>query len=124
MRVMRFMVVAVVCLLGLSVLLTAGPNTFGVADTRNISFTDPIRVGNVLLPTGNYLVQHTMEGENHIMVFTQLNKRKPVEARVKCQLVPLTVKADRDEKIYIVNASGERVLQTLIFQGDLAEHRF
>ena len=124
MRALKVLVVAAVCVLGLSVLLSAGQNKFGVADNRNIIFNDPVRIGNVLLPIGSYQVLHTMEGENHIMVFKQLNKKKPAEARVKCQLVRLPVKADRDQKIYVVNTSGERVLQGLIFRGDLAEHQF
>ncbi len=46
-----------------------------------------------------------MEGSNHIMVFTQLGTKKPVEVRAKCTLVPLTVKADKNEKTYILNAA-------------------
>jgi len=124
MRVLKVSAVVLVCVLGLVTLLSAEQNKFGVADSRNITFTDPMRVGTVLLPVGNYQVLHTMEGDSHIMVFKQLNKKKPAEARVKCELVPLAAKADRDQKVYVLNASGERILQALIFRGDLAEHKF
>lgn len=124
MRSMKVWAAVVICVLGLSVLLTAAQNKFGVADTRDVSFSEPIRVGQVLLPVGDYSVLHTMDGENHIMVFKQLRTKKPVETRVKCQLVPLRAKADQDQKIYSVNSAGERVLQALIFRGDRAEHRF
>ena len=123
MRALKVVAVAV-CVLGLSVLLSAGQNQFGVADTRNVNFSTPIRVGNVLLPTGNYQVLHTMDGDSHIMVFRPLNKKNATETKIKCQLVPLETKADQDQKIFVINAAGERELQALIFRGDKAEHRF
>jgi len=124
MRFLKVMAVTAVCVLGLSALLSAGANQFGVADTRQITFDNPMRVGDVLLPSGQYQVLHTMQGDTHIMVFKQMNTKKPVEARVKCQLVPLKDKAQRTEKIYSVNAANERVLHTLVFRGDTAEHVF
>lgn len=124
MRGLKILAVATLCVLGLSLYVSAEHNKFGVADIRDISFHDPIRVGDVLLPAGDYQVLHSMKGEDHIMVFKQLNKKKPVEAQVKCRLVPLPAKADQDQKTFTTNNSGERVLRTLIFRGDLAEHQF
>jgi hypothetical protein len=46
------------------------------------------------------------------------------EARVKCNLVELKQKADRDQVGYTLNSANERVLQTLIFSGDTAQHVF
>jgi len=65
-----------------------------------------------------------MEGSDHIMIFRQLDTRKPVEVRAKCTLVPLGAKATRDEKSYTLNASNERVLHELVFKGDSAGHVF
>lgn len=124
MRGLKMAAVAGLCVVGLSLCLSAEQNKYGVADRRTVSFHDPVRVGDVVLPAGDYEVLHTMKGEDHIMVFKQLKKQKPVEAQVKCQLVALPVKAEETQKIFTVNAAGERVLQTLIFRGDLAEHRF
>jgi len=124
MRLSRFVVVLAVCVLGLGVLAVAKQNKFGVADSYKIAFSAPTRVGEVLLPQGNYQVLHTMEGQDHVMVFKQLNTKKPAEARVKCQLVPLPKKAGRDEQTFVVNAANERVLRTLVFRGDLAQHVF
>ena len=105
-------------------LLAAKTNKYGVSDVRRLTLTAPTRVGDVLLPKGQYEVRHVMEAENHIMLFKQLGTDKPVEARTKCNLVPLKEKADRDELAYGTNAAGERVLQRLQFKGDLAEHVF
>src|SRR5579871_6561780 len=119
MRVIKILSVFVMCLLMVTV-ATASQNKFGVADTHNLQLTEPTWVGGVLLPQGDYTVQHTMEGETHVMVFKQLKAKKPVEAKVNCQLVPLTKKAPQDERTFTVNASKERVLHTLIFRGDSA----
>jgi hypothetical protein len=53
MRFMKIMLVLAVCVLGLSVLASAGQNQFGVADTRQIKFDSPTWVGGTLLPSGN-----------------------------------------------------------------------
>lgn len=124
MRFLKVLFMIAVCVLGTSLILSAGQNKYGVADTRQVTFDNPIRVGDVLLPRGDYEVQHTMDGDNHIMVFKQLRVHKPAEAHIRCQLVPLNVKAETTEKIYTLNASKERVLQSLIFRGDTAKHVF
>ena len=108
----------------LSSMLQAATNKYGVADVRKLTLTAPTRVGDVLLPQGNYEVRHVMEAENHMMVFKQLGTNKPAEARVKCNLVPLKEKAEANQLIYESNGANERVLRTLRFRGDLAEHVF
>jgi len=118
------MVLLAVCVLGLAALAVAGQNQFGVADSRNVKFSAPIRVGDVLLPQGEYQVLHNMQGDEHIMVFKQLNARKPLEVRAKCKLVPLSMKASQNEQAYTMNAANERVLQRLVFKGDTAQHVF
>ncbi len=123
MRLFKVLVVAAMCVLGLS-FLAAAKNKFGVADSRSLTLTAPTLVGNVLLPAGDYKVTHTMDGENHIMVFKQLNTKKPAEARVKCQLVPLAQKAARDEAAFGFNAANQRTLHSIIFKGDTAQHVF
>ena len=47
-----------------------------------------------------------------------------MEVRVKCTLVPLGVKAEKDQKIFFLNAANERVLQEMVFKGDSAKHVF
>jgi len=124
---MRFLKVAAVvtmCVLGLSLLASATENQFGITDNSKITFYEPIRVGDTLLPSGDYQVLHTMDGSQHIMVFKQLNARRPAEARVQCQLVPLQKKAVRTETGFVLNASNQRVLHTLTFKGDTAQHVF
>ena len=124
MRSWKVVLVVALCILGLAVLANAGQNKFGVADRQNLTFTAPTRVGGVLLPKGEYQMLHTMQGEEHVMVFKQLNSRKPVEAQVKCKLMPLAQKAQQNEQGYSLNAANERVLQRLVFRGDMAEHVF
>jgi hypothetical protein len=124
-RSLKFVFMIGVCVFGLNMLARAGQNQFGVADSHNINFSTPMRVGDVLLPQGEYRVLHTMEGQEHVMLFKQLNTtKKPAEARVKCQLVTLATRAQRDEQAYAINASNEHVLHALTFRGDSAQHVF
>jgi hypothetical protein len=124
MRILKITTLFLVVILSASVVLSAKTNKYGVSDVRNVTFAAATRVGDVLLPQGDYEVRHVMEAENHMMVFKRKGGSKAAEARVKCNLVTLKQKVERDEMIYQVNAANERVLQTLRFRGDLAEHVF
>ncbi|HKM48004.1 MAG TPA: hypothetical protein VJX69_10470 [Terriglobales bacterium] len=104
--------------------VAAAENQMGIQDSYKVNFSEKVRVADTLLPSGDYEIRHVMEGSNHIMVFTQLGTKKPVEVRAKCTLVPLSVKADKSEKTYTLNAANERVLQELTFKGDRAKHVF
>jgi hypothetical protein len=124
MRLLKVVAVMAVCLIAAGVLLAANQNKFGVADTRIVSFDQPMLVGNVLLPKGDYQVKHTMDGDNHVMVFTQQHAKTPAEARVKCTLVPLPTKASQSVTLYTHDAANQHVLQELVFKGDQAKHVF
>jgi hypothetical protein len=124
MRATKVAAVLVVLVLTMSVLATAGRNKFGVSDTQKVTFNEPIRVGDVVLPKGEYKVQHVMEGENHIMLFTQLTNGASATARVKCQLVPLQAKAPQTMVLYGHAETDVHVLQELVFRGDSAKHVF
>jgi hypothetical protein len=124
MRNLKITALFFVLVLCLTSALMANTNKYGVSDVRKVTLTDPTRVGDVLLPKGEYEVRHVMEGDNHIMVFKQLGKSNPTEARVKCQLVPTKQKVEQTQVIYKMNAANEKVLQGLRFSGDLAEHVF
>ena len=125
MRVGKVIALVILCVFAASLVVQAGSNKFGVSDNRDIIFTGPTRVGDVLLPMGECKVIHTMEGENHIMVFKQVNtKATPAQARAKCTLVPLTAKAGQTQQIYGRNDANERVLHELVFRGDTAKHLF
>jgi hypothetical protein len=89
-----------------------------------VSFVDPVRVGDTLLPKGDYEIRHTMKGEEHIMVFRQMRTSKPIEVSAKCTLVPLPEKASDTQTFYVMNAANERVLQELVFKGDSVKHVF
>jgi len=110
------------CVLALGSIAMAGENNLGIRDVSRVTFVAPIRVGTALLPAGEYVVRHTMEGQEHVMVFQRTHSKD--EFKVKCTLVPLAKKADKDEEIYQLNARNERVLQELVFRGDSAKHVF
>ena len=113
----------VLCVSGL--LVAADLNKFGVADKRQVTFYDPVKVGDTVLPAGEYRVLHTMEGDNHIMVFEQQNvsKKKQATAKIKCELKPLDKAADAN-LIGYKNEGSNRSLNFLQFKGDKAVHQF
>jgi hypothetical protein len=110
------------CVLAFVSLVTAADN-LGIREVGHVTFAVPMRVGTVVLPAGDYTVRHTMEGQEHVMVFRPV-RGKGLEVKAKCTLVPLGQKADQSQTIYTLNAANERVLQELIFRGDTAKHVF
>ena len=116
-------ILILICVFMIGVVASA-ENQLGIADKYQVTFSEKVRVADTLLPQGNYEIRHVMEGADHIMVFRQLGTKKPVEVRAKCTLVPLGAKANDDQKMYVLNAANERVLQELIFKGDRSKHVF
>jgi len=121
MRLFRFLAVVWVGLFAFG-LMAYGEN-IGTKDVSRVTFLAATRVGGELLPAGDYVVRHTMEGGNHVMVFQSVN-HKHADVKVKCQLVQLGKKADQTRMVYELNAANERVLQELVFGGDTAKHVF
>lgn len=117
------MIVAVIFMLLFSVTLMAAKENskLGIAETRIITFSTPTVIGGTLLPAGDYKVTHQMQGEDHIMTFTQIGGKR-AEAKSKCTLVPLGAKAQTSEQHTIQNAKNERVLTEMTFRGDTAKH--
>jgi hypothetical protein len=122
MRLSKF--IAILMLVSMAGLAMAALNQFGVADIQKVTFNDPMKVGDVVLPKGEYKVVHAMEGENHIMLFTQQRVSNPAQARVKCQLVKLASKAERTQLLYTLDAGNAHILQEITFKGDTAKHVF
>ncbi|MBZ5566377.1 MAG: hypothetical protein LAN64_00855 [Acidobacteriia bacterium] len=102
----------------------AAANKYGIADKRQVRFYDPVWVGSVLLPAGEYDVRHTMQGEEHVMVFRQMFAKTPAEAQVRCTLVPVIKPIEQDQVGFRSNSAGQLVLHRLAFKGDRAEHVF
>jgi hypothetical protein len=122
MRVVR-MLSMLLCVLAFVSLAAAGEKALGIRNEYRVTFVAPIRVGTALLPAGDYKILHTMEGQDHIMVFQPVRGNAP-DVKVKCTLVPLAQKADHDRTTYELSAGNERVLQELVFRGDRAKHVF
>jgi hypothetical protein len=110
-----------VCVLVVVPLAMAGSD-LGIRATGRVNFATSTRVAGTLLPAGEYVVRHTMEGQEHVMVFQSVNHTVP-DVKVKCQLVQLAKKATQTSAEYQLSAN-ERVLLELVFAGDTAKHVF
>ena len=124
-NMMKLMLITLFVLCVGATLLAANLNKFGVADQRQVTFYDPVKIGDTVVPAGDYKVLHTMEGDNHIMVFQQQNvsKKSQATAKIKCELKPLDKAADQN-LIGYKNEGTNRNLNFLQFKGDKAVHQF
>ena len=119
---MRSLKILGVFLLAVCAVSVASENKLGIHEVSRITFSEPVRIGSDVLPSGEYIVRHTMQGEDHIMAFERVGRKQTF--RVKCTLVPLAAKADKDEVIYELTSGKEKVLHEMIVRGDTAKHVF
>ena len=115
------MTMTIALILCTAALVQATDSSLGIANKQTIVFNSPTVVGGTLLPAGQYQVLHTMNGNEHIMVFKGIQGTKG-EAKAKCTLVPLAQKAAQTEQRYTENAKNEHVLQEMTFRGDTSKH--
>jgi len=92
---MRRILGIVWCVLMLGLMAAATGNMAGSQEVGQVAFAAPVRVGTALLQPGIYRVSHTMEGENHILMFRAVGKKGP-DVKVKYTLVQLGKKAEPD----------------------------
>jgi len=118
MRVFRY--VGILLLLASAVAFAK--DKLSVRELNRVKFDTAVHIGSTVLPAGEYEVRHTMEGQEHVMVFKRQGRKD--EYKVKCTLVPLDKSAPRNQATYQVKAGNEKVLQELVFQGDSAKHVF
>jgi len=102
--------------------VAAEKGQFAIGSTRGVSFYEPIKIGGVLLPAGEYKVKHVMEGDNHVMIFTNVDK-KDKTAKVNCKMEQLKTKAEENAQ-EVKAENGDRVLVSLTFKGDTVRHIF
>lgn len=118
---MIVLLLAAVVILACGTALASDNPMAGVALKQTINFSQPTVVGGTLLPAGDYKITHEMQGNTHIMIFTEQGGQK-LEAKAKCNLVPLEKKASQSQTRYTENAKNERVLMEMTFRGDTAKH--
>ena len=119
----KVFVLALVVLVAALAAIAADQTTGGMAvgQSRSITLYEPAIVGGVALPAGDYMVKHTMDGDNHVMVFTQQHGK--ATAKVNCKMVSLPKKAERSTFAFSTGDQG-RVLNGITWKGDTVTHQF
>lgn len=114
-----------------SQILAQKRNDSVVGKAGNLHISSTVRAGDVLLKPGMYEVQHVLEGEDNVIVFTEMKMPGPFEkgrtmhnsirtevARVKCR-IELVGKKWKDTKLHIVrNNSRQRVVTGVQIAGE------
>jgi hypothetical protein len=98
-----------------------------IADVQHLRLYSATKVGESLLPAGVYEVRHVLNGNSHVMVFSQIDSSPaivPASATAQCQLVRLPAKSKQTLLFRSINSSNELVLGELVFKGENARHIF
>lgn len=105
-----------------------------VGKKGEISFSEPTMVGDVTLKPGDYIFQHRIEGEDHLVHFTQVTEKIPYQptsggapkahpGEVKCKLERLDKKAEIT-KVYLNSEGGMQRITRIEVAGENVAHVF
>lgn len=119
---------------GISPAFAQQKDTLTVNKKGMVRLSSAVKAGDMLLKSGMYHVQHTHEGNDHVITFkpvsmpagyreNQMNEGREI-LRLKCKVEPVS-KKERNTKIRLSrNASGERVLEEIQIAGENVVHKF
>ena len=94
-----------------------------VGKTGTVSFSQPTKVGEVLLPPGSYRFVHRTGGEDHLVQFSPTTHAGHDFKEVKCQLEPLPKKASQTA-ITTTDEGGSRRITRIEVAGENVAHVF
>ena len=88
-----------------------------------MSFSQPTKVGEVLLPAGSYRFMHRVAGDDHFVQFTQTSPGSRDFGEVKCQIEPLSKKASQTA-ITTMDEAGVQRITRIEVAGENVAHVF
>lgn len=103
-----------------------------VASQAEIWLPLKTRFSGFALPAGQYLLQHRINGSDHLMAFVQLKARDASSARgthkvmavmVRCRLEPLQAKASQTAFYSVAEGNANRAIK-LEIKGESVAHVF
>src|SRR6516165_4807298 len=106
---------------------------FPIGKKGDIHFTEPVRVGDVLLQPGMYRVQHIEEGSDHAVVFKKMDMpagyrhgntpvSEEVAARFKCKAENTGERVRKTAVGVRTNAAGEQEVTEVKIAGETFKH--
>lgn len=103
-----------------------------IGKQESVSFDSDARIGDALLKKGEYIIQHTVEGANHVFAFKRAIRRSNYAdpepgkevARVKCKVEPLGENSPHSDLRYGANAAGEKTVEEIHIKGENVKHVF
>jgi uncharacterized membrane protein len=102
--------------------------------TGDIRLESKVKVGDTILQPGRYRVQHVQQGEEHFMVFRELElpagyrmfaewPGKEV-ARVKCSVEPVETAVRKTNAVLRTGNSSSQTLREIYVRGEHVKHVF
>ena len=106
---------------------------FPIGKKGDVHFTEPVRVGDVLLQPGMYRVQHVEDGSEHAVVFKKMDMpagyrhgntpvSEEVAAQFKCKAENTGEKVRKTEVGVRTNAAGEQEVTEVEIAGETFKH--
>lgn len=90
-----------------------------IGKTGTIIFSEPHKLGHVLLPAGKYQMSHRIAGEDHLVQFKRIDGRGFGE--IKCKVEPLNQKVS-DTAITVANEGGTLRIIRIEIAGENVAH--
>ena len=94
-----------------------------VGKTGEITFSQETKIGDVVLPPGDYRFAHRTSGDDHFVRFTQVKGKAREFGEIKCQIEPLQEKVSHTA-VTTTNEGGMRRITRIEVAGENVAHVF
>ncbi len=89
-----------------------------------VKFAETVKVGEITLPAGIYIVQHRIEADEHMMYFTPKgDEAQEQSAPVMCERDPKSPRW-RSSIVWLTVKDGDKALEKLMIKGEKIIYNF
>jgi len=89
-----------------------------------ISITAPVQVGDITLAPGDYIVQHRVQADEHLMYFTpKSDVTKEQSAPVTCELDPQSPRW-RSSAVWLKLKDGNKAIEKIMIKDEKVVYNF
>jgi hypothetical protein len=126
MNMFRFTSVLLAVLLLAGGLIAADSGSAVMKDGKKgeVNIAETVKVGDITLPAGTYIVQHRIQADEHLMYFTPKgNKEQAQSVSVVCERDPKSPRW-RSSAVWLTIKDGDKAIEKIMIKDEKIVYNF